>query len=547
MNRVCILGKPGEQTLADCIFVKQLADAPPEITTFLTPGPSGRLDRQSGEYAALAVWGGKSPLVLPDGSAASSRADLLAGIEPAARTSAPALPACGPWRALVRHLENAQLISREGWLSRPLTMAGRLIPLRWKERVNRALGWEFFNLTFYLRFQPNSVALPARPDHLSYLPRRNNSRRRVALITPHLGPGGAERVLRDIASALDRSKFEILLIAGDRENHSEMRGWKQGVDYIYNLPALVVPEKLSSAVYSVVANWKPDTVLIQNSLVAYAVTPYLRKQLPELRLLDLVHSVDADWNILAATQSIAGCLDLRVAVSETVRRRIAALGPASTRTCVVHAGVDMGRFSGISPVRDARPFRILFAGRLDPVKRPMMLVRIAAALRLRRAAADFRFAVAGEGPEAHALSARVAREGLRELFEFHGHVPDIAPLLAESDLLLLPSRAEGLPLVILEAFAASRPVVAGSVGAIPELVNEQTGVLVALNSGEIDAFAEAIDGLLRSPERRRAMGENGRRTVAANYTLEAARRSYRDLFEPGSSDPAGEAESVKFS
>jgi glycosyltransferase involved in cell wall biosynthesis len=528
---VCVLGKTSEQTLPDCIFVNRLDEAPPDITTFLVPGPTGRLDLQSAEYAALAVWGGRSPLVLPDGSVASSRTDLVAGVKPAAKAPSRALSTFGPVRALQRHLENAGLISLKGWLHHPLSTTARLIPLRWKERVNRALGREFFDLTFYLRFQPNSVALSSRPDHLQYRPRANNSRRRVALITPHLGPGGAESVLMDIAAALDRSKFEILVIAANSEGRLAIGRWKELVDYIFNLPALVAPEKLPAAVYSVVANWKPDTVLIQNSVVAYAVAPYLRKDLPGLRLLDLVHSVDADWNILAATQSISGSLDVRVAVSETVRRHIIDAGQSPTRTQVVRAGVDLERFSGIAPVRDDRPFRILFAGRLDPVKRPMMLVRIARTLRLRRGATDFRFAVAGEGAEAQALSAAVRHEGLAELFEFHGHVPDIAPLLSASDLLLLPSRAEGLPVVILEAFAAWRPVVASSVGAIPELVNEQTGVLVALNSGEVDAFTEGVDRLLRDPEKRRAMGENGRRMVAADYTLEAARRGYRGLFE----------------
>jgi len=410
-------------------------------------------------------------------------------------------------------------------------MAARLIPLRWKERANSALGRQFFDLTFYLRFKPNSAALARKPVRLHYRVRSKNSRRRVALITPHLGPGGAERVFMDIAAALDRSKFEILLIAATNEGYPVMERWKELVDHVFNLPALVIPEKLPAAVYSVAANWKPDTVLIQNSLVAYAVAPYLRQDLPGLRLLDLVHSVDADWNILAATQSIAGCLDLRVAVSATVRRHMLDAGEPPARIRVVHAGIDVDRFSDIAPVRDARPFRILFAGRLDPVKRPMLLVPIARTLRRRRGVPDFRFAVAGEGIEAEALAAAVREEGLADLFEFHGHVPDVAPLLAESDLLLLPSRAEGLPLAILEAFAASRPVVASSVGAVPEVVNEQTGILVKSNGGEVEEFAEGIDRLLRDAEKRRALGENGRRVVGAEYNLEAARSGYRALFE----------------
>jgi glycosyltransferase involved in cell wall biosynthesis len=367
---------------------------------------------------------------------------------------------------------------------------------------------------------------------LRYLLRRKGQGRRVALVTPHLGPGGAERVLMDIAAALGRSEFEILLIAVDSRDDLWVDRWREVADHVYDLATLVIPEKLPTALYSVIANWKPDTVLIQNSLIAYAVAPHLRRQLPDVRLLDLVHSVDTGWNILTATRQVAKDLDLRVAVSETVRRLLIESGEPAGRTLVARSGIDLGRFAAITPLRDARPFRILFAGRLDPVKRPTMLAQIAGELRRRRPSADFRFAVAGEGPERPALSARVKRGGLAELFEFHGHVPDIAPLLADCDLLVLPSRAEGVPLVILEAFAASRPVIASSVGAVPEIVSEHTGILVPLAAGEVEAFAGGIDGLLNDPERRRAMGENGRRMVATDYTVEAARRKYRSLFEP---------------
>ncbi len=216
---------------------------------------------------------------------------------------------------------------------------------------------------------------------------------------------------------------------------------------------------------------------------------------------------------------------------ETVRKRLIEAGQPASRTRVAHSGIELERFAAIRPLREARPFRILFAGRLDPVKRPMMLPQIARELRRRRPTADFRFAVAGEGPEGPALAAKVKRAGLAELFEFHGHVPDIAPLLADCDMLVLPSRAEGVPLVILEAFAAWRPVIASSVGAIPEVVNAQTGVLVPLGAGEVEAFAGGINRLLQDPEKRRALGENGRRMVAADYTLEAARQNYRSLFD----------------
>jgi glycosyltransferase involved in cell wall biosynthesis/GT2 family glycosyltransferase len=528
---VCIIGEADRQTLADCAFIRRPEEAPPDASAFLVPGSGAFLDPHDGEYAALAVWGGRSPLRLPDGSVAHAGGKRRQGASPAATAARAPAAAPGPLRALRRHLVNAELLSLDSWLLHPLRSTLRLIPLRLKERINRAARHEVFDLTFYLQFQPGSAVLGGTlMEPLVYFPRLDSGRRRVALVTPHLGAGGAESVLLEIAAALDRSQFEILIVAVQSRDGRWAERWRQAADHVYDLSMLVSPEKLPAATYSVIANWKPDTVLIQNSLIAYAVVPHLRKALPAVRLLDLVHSVDEDWNMLTATAAVCGDLDLRVAVSETVRRRLIESGEPAAKTCVARNGIDLQRFSASPPLRGAQPYRILFAGRLDAVKRPLLLPDIALALRRLRPAADFRFVVAGDGPESSDLYRRLKRAGIATLFEFRGQVPDIAPLLADCDVLLLPSRAEGLPLVILEAFAASRPVVASTVGAIPDVVSARTGILVPLGAAEVEAFATAIDSLLRSPDRRRDMGQNGRSLVAAEYTQEAARERYRRLF-----------------
>src|SRR5262249_12428454 len=123
------------------------------------------VDPHSAELAALAVWGGHPSLRLPDRSVALSRriagaAETLGEIdvEEAAGEKSSA-PAFRPplWRNLRHHLLNAELTSWTQWRKHPLQLAGRLIPLRLKEQINRSAGRPIFNLSFYLQFQPNSV------------------------------------------------------------------------------------------------------------------------------------------------------------------------------------------------------------------------------------------------------------------------------------------------------------------------------------------------------------------------------------------------------
>jgi glycosyltransferase involved in cell wall biosynthesis len=436
----------------------------------------------------------------------------------------------GQLQTLGRHLSNAELISAEAWLKHPLRSVGRLIPLRAKESVNRLAHKNVFDLTFYAKFQPNCLPVAGQLiAPLRYFPPPRSARHRVALITPHLGPGGAENVLLEFAAALDRSRYEILVIATQSEDVSWRARWQQQADHVYDLAGIVAPDRLAGAIYSIVTNWACDVVLVQNSLPGYSAIPHLKRDLPGVKIIDLVHSVGEDWDLVSCTAAVAEDIDARIVISEAGRRHLRGFGVPDEKIWLIRNGIDLERFAAAGPSPRSDVKRILFAGRLDPVKRPLILVDIARILSKLRTNQDFRFVVAGDGPEGAALRKRLRRAGLETLFDFRGHVPDLAPLLATTDLLVVPSKNEGIPLVILEALASGKPVVASNVGAIREIMDWTTGVLIEPGSGEVKAFAEAIHGLLEQPHRRAEMGRNGRRKVEAEYDLRKTRLAYQQL------------------
>ena len=247
-------------------------------------------------------------------------------------------------------------------------------------------------------------------------------------------------------------------------------------------------------------------------------------------LMDVVHAVDENWDLISVTAGLAAQIDVRVAVSDAVRSRLLACGTPEGHISLVRNGVDLERFRpSLEAARQERK-QILFAGRLDPIKRPSLLVDIAGELLSLRKKADFVFVVAGEGPEASALRARVRRKGLEGVFEFLGHVEDMPPLIAAADIVLLPSRSEGVPLIVLESLACATPVLASKVGALAEVVDSSCGVLIEPAGGEASTFAAAIDRLLNHPDLCRKMGEAGRKKVAAEYDLRRAREAYARLF-----------------
>ena len=171
---------------------------------------------------------------------------------------------------------------------------------------------------------------------------------------------------------------------------------------------------------------------------------------------------------------------------------------------------------------------ILFAARLDPIKQPLLVADIAQALSILRPQRDFRFIIAGDGPEREPSSAASTSSGLDALFDFRGQVDDLAPLYAACDVLLLTSRSEGVPLVVLEALASARPVVASKVGGIPEVLDPSCGILI----GKPDP------GNSHAPSTRcwvsqgssREMGVAGRTKMEANHDIRRTRAAFAGLF-----------------
>jgi glycosyltransferase involved in cell wall biosynthesis len=242
-------------------------------------------------------------------------------------------------------------------------------------------------------------------------------------------------------------------------------------------------------------------------------------------VIDWIHAVDPAWDFVSATAPVAQHIDLRTAISQTAADCLRLAGVPENHIRVIRNGIDLDRFL---PAPPAAGNTILYAGRLDSVKRPLLLVEIAAELAKLRD--DFQFLVAGVGPEAAALHERLGRSGLGSRFRLLGHADDMPAVLAQASVVLIPSAAEGIPLVALEAFATERPVVCANVGAVSEAVTPDCGVLIEPGPGEPARFARALHELLSDPERRTALGRAGRRKVESDYSRAAAQLAYRNLF-----------------
>lgn len=190
------------------------------------------------------------------------------------------------------------------------------------------------------------------------------------------------------------------------------------------------------------------------------------------------------------------------------------------RLKIVHCGVDPAMY-GQDPDR-AYAKRLLFVGRLDAVKGvPLLLDGFAEILRRHP---DASLHIVGDGPDRTALEAQARALQLEAAVTFMGYRSqgEIADILTQTDVLVLPSFAEGLPVVLMEALAARVPVVCSQVAGVSELVVPEVSGFPC-PAGDIDTMTTRIDQLLSDPDLCRQMGQAGRAAVVAEFdsTVEA--------------------------
>lgn len=218
--------------------------------------------------------------------------------------------------------------------------------------------------------------------------------------------------------------------------------------------------------------------------------------------------------------------DLVLAVSEATRGQlIDQLGLPADRVMLAHTGVSPDWLRQRRHPRDPSDhyeFRLVFIGSLSSEKDPMAAIEAVG-----RVEVPVRLRFVGDGP----LRARLEAKGAEVIggrVEFTGAVTDVAPHLAWADALVLTSRTEGLPGVVLEASAAGVPVIAGRVGGVAEaVIDGRTGIVVPRSDPH--AMAAAITRLATDPGLAAEMGESGRRHVAERFLFARSIERYHQL------------------
>jgi glycosyltransferase involved in cell wall biosynthesis len=346
---------------------------------------------------------------------------------------------------------------------------------------------------------------------------------RILQAIQELKPGGAERVVVSVARAARGAGHDVRVAAAPGPLAAEVGG------PLYPLPLLGrrlwrIPIA-AAAVDRALRAWDPAVVHCHNPGIAAAasIATIRGRRVPSLVT---VHGVpEADYDRAARVLELAGlevvscgpgvtaALEQRgIRVAETIVNGVSPAPAPADREA-------LSRELGIDP---ARPL-IVTAGRLVEQKGHELAIRA-----LARIPGAF-LLVAGEGPLRGRLSAVAGEAGVLDRVALPGARSDARQLLGAADVVVLPSRWEGLPLVALEALSAGTPVVATAVRGIRELLTDGADALL-VPEDDSEALAAAVTRILADQPLAASLADAGRK-LARQYSEEAMTTRYLQLYE----------------
>jgi len=359
---------------------------------------------------------------------------------------------------------------------------------------------------------------------------------RVLHILTNLGGfGGIQEYVTNLVTMLDPNKFQVEIAVGPGDGPYLSRVREAGIP-VHHV-SLVRPVRpwtdlkaflqllklLRSRHYDIVHTHMTKGGFLGRIAARLTRTPLVVAGAHNFGVLHFHEKIVASCFWLFDKVMVAFFTDMVVSVSEQNRREVLRLRMVPPHKIVtITSGIDLRKFTPevACSSRNSSLSAALVVGtvtRLVPVKGiPDLLRAMAEVVRVLPSA---RLVIVGDGPEREAIERQIVSLSLSSCVTLLGDRGDVVRLLSGFDVFVLASRSEGLPIAVMEAMAAGRPIVATRVGGVPELItHDVSGILVP--QGDIRALAQALLSLLLDHDRRQMLGKTARQTAVQHLSLD---------------------------
>jgi glycosyltransferase involved in cell wall biosynthesis len=374
----------------------------------------------------------------------------------------------------------------------------------------------------------------------------SNDRIKVLQIIARMNVGGPAVIVADLMRGLDKTRFDQVLITGycdqNEADYLETVATDVKATRVGGLGRSISPMADLRAFFSLVAlirRERPDVVHTHTAkagVLGRLATILSGSKAFRIHTFHghLLHGYFAGWKVrlvISIEKFLATKTDVLIAVGNQVKDDLLAADigepdqyrvffpglPAPADIDPQEARKNLGL--------DAETIYCTFVGRLTQIKRPDRLLDVAAASVARNL--DLHFLVAGEGELFESSKARAEKEKLP--VTFMGWRSDIDQIFAASDMAILTSDNEGIPLTLIQAAFAGIPIVATNVGSIADIVVDgETGFLTSSQPG---AMASALSALVTDEELRFELGSVGKAHAQRYFSLEKSLADHSSLYE----------------
>jgi glycosyltransferase involved in cell wall biosynthesis len=353
------------------------------------------------------------------------------------------------------------------------------------------------------------------------------------MVHTYLAVGGAERIHLNIMRELkDKIRFMVLGIEPlDPALGTTADEFRQLTPFVYTLPDFLNPSMNLSFLCGLIGRSRPAALYIANGAnVIYDHLPEVKHRFPELRIVNQVYDHHIGW-INRYNPAVVASLDGHIAVNRKICQAYREKGAPAEEIHLIENGIipqefdapayDHARVESIKRELGLPGGRkiVTFAARMHPQKRPLDFVELAD-----RFVPDpsVIFLMIGDGPEAEEVSRMVAGKGLRNLYRRPFYRP-MSDIYALTDVYVLPSVFEGMPMVLIEAQVMGKPVVVTDVGNNREVLDFTGGGVVIGEVGDVTALKNGVRQMLESPPDPQKLRE----TVLSRYDIGIVAENYR--------------------
>jgi len=390
---------------------------------------------------------------------------------------------------------------------------------------------------------------------------------KIIRIIARLNIGGPAQHVVFLSEALDKNNFETILVTGEIEdsegdmsylasernlNVTNVPGFRRKLDFVGDI-------KVFWKVFKIIAKEKPDIIHTHTAKagtlgrVAGIIYNIFAKNKAILIHTFHGHVLSGYFGTLKSSifvyieRFLAHFTNKIIAVSASVYQDLTRLKIGNrTKIVIIPLGLELDSFLAINSMKDISKtpeyFKVGIIGRLVPIKNHRLFLESARLYIDNKLHLPIKFVIIGDGELKNELENYAKELNLNDVIEFRGWLKDLDKVYSKLDIVCLTSLNEGTPVSLIEAMAASKPVIATNVGGVKELLSNnppslnQTSNLqicergILTKSCNINAFTEGLRILAEDKCLRNKMGQNGREFAKERFSKERLTFDIKNLY-----------------